>query len=211
MEEGVVLTALTGTPSTQQAADAGWNPLKWLKKQAKLLKREVLAMYYAIDDPETPFLCKVIPFFVLAYALSPLDLIPDFIPVLGIIDDLLLLPALIWLAIWLLPSKVMERARERAQHEPMTLQKNWPVAVLIYLLWLASLEWLAWYLCMRFGSANVQQWTVPGMIAMGTVLSACFVWWLVHTMRRAKAKAQAKDALLQAEGLEDPLLPGGQV
>lgn len=66
----------------------------------------MLALYYATHHPGTPFFSKIIPFLVLAYALSPIDLIPDFIPVVGLLDDLLLLPVLMWLAIKLIPSEV---------------------------------------------------------------------------------------------------------
>lgn len=63
-------------------------------------------MYYAVHDPRTPLLSKIIPWFVLAYALSPLDLIPDFIPVLGFLDDMLLLPLGLWLSYKLIPAEV---------------------------------------------------------------------------------------------------------
>ena len=69
----------------------------WLKQAAKQLKRSVLALFYATQDPDVGWAPKVIAVIVLAYALSPMDLIPDFIPVLGILDDLLLLPGMIWL------------------------------------------------------------------------------------------------------------------
>jgi uncharacterized membrane protein YkvA (DUF1232 family) len=71
--------------------------LSWLKRAAKQLKRNVLALYYATQDPDVGWAPRVIAAFVLAYALSPMDLIPDFIPVLGIIDDLILLPGMLWL------------------------------------------------------------------------------------------------------------------
>lgn len=71
--------------------------LPWLKRAAKQLKRSVLALYYATQDPNVGWVPRMIAAFVLAYALSPMDLIPDFIPVLGFIDDLILLPGMIWL------------------------------------------------------------------------------------------------------------------
>ena len=69
----------------------------WLQHAAEQLKRSVLALFYASQDPSVGWAPRVIAAFVLAYALSPLDLIPDFIPVLGILDDLILLPGMIWL------------------------------------------------------------------------------------------------------------------
>lgn len=71
--------------------------LPWLKHAAKQLKRNVLAVYYATLDPAVGWAPRCIAAVALAYALSPMDLIPDFIPVLGIIDDLILLPGLLWL------------------------------------------------------------------------------------------------------------------
>lgn len=66
----------------------------------------MLALYYALHDPRTPLLSKLVPWLVLAYALSPLDLIPDFIPVLGYLDDLLLLPLGLWLSCKMIPAEV---------------------------------------------------------------------------------------------------------
>ena len=65
------------------------------KAWAKRLKREVLALYYSTEDPATPWYAKVLPFLALAYALSPIDLIPDFFPVLGYLDDVIILPVMI--------------------------------------------------------------------------------------------------------------------
>lgn len=76
--------------------------LSWLKLAAKRLKRNVLAVYYATLDPDVGWAPRFIAGFALAYALSPMDLIPDFIPVLGIIDDLVLLPGMLWLVSLLL-------------------------------------------------------------------------------------------------------------
>ncbi len=79
------------------------------KDQVKALKQDVLALYYAAHDPRTPWLARLLPLLAVAYALSPLDLIPDFIPVLGLLDDLLLLPVLIWLSVKLIPQQVSAR------------------------------------------------------------------------------------------------------
>ncbi len=67
------------------------------------MTRESLALYYVARDPRTPWYAKLLAGAIVAYALSPIDLIPDFIPVLGLLDDLLLLPAAIWLAVRLVP------------------------------------------------------------------------------------------------------------
>lgn len=73
-----------------------------LRRWARQLKRDVLALWFARRHPQTPWHAKALGAFVVAYALSPIDLIPDFIPVLGFLDDVILLPGLIWLTLRLL-------------------------------------------------------------------------------------------------------------
>jgi uncharacterized membrane protein YkvA (DUF1232 family) len=85
-----------------------------LKKWARALKRDVHAVYLAARDPRTPWYAKALALLVAGYALSPIDLIPDFIPVVGYLDDLILVPAGIWLVIRLIPPQVMAEHRERA-------------------------------------------------------------------------------------------------
>jgi uncharacterized membrane protein YkvA (DUF1232 family) len=85
------------------------------RQWARRIKRDALTLWFARSHPDTPWHAKALALVVLAYALSPIDLIPDFIPVLGYLDDVLLLPALIWLAVRLLPPHVLAQARERAQ------------------------------------------------------------------------------------------------
>ena len=85
-----------------------------LRGWAIALKRNVLALWIAARDERTPLAAKLIAGLVAAYALSPIDLIPDFIPVLGLLDDLLLLPAGIWLAIRLIPGSLMKEFRSKA-------------------------------------------------------------------------------------------------
>ncbi len=81
---------------------------------AKGLKLDVLALWFALKHPMIPFWAKVVCFVAVAYALSPIDLIPDFIPVLGYLDALILVPALVWLALKLIPAEVMNHSREQA-------------------------------------------------------------------------------------------------
>lgn len=90
-------------------------PLTGLKEQARRLKRETFALYLAARDPRTPWYVKALVVGIVAYALSPIDLIPDFIPLLGYLDDLILLPLGIALAIRLIPPAVLADCRERAQ------------------------------------------------------------------------------------------------
>lgn len=85
-----------------------------LRQWAKRVKRDGLTLWFASKHPQTPWYAKALGLFVVAYALSPIDLIPDFIPVLGYVDDVLLLPGLIWLTIKLLPADVLNECRQRA-------------------------------------------------------------------------------------------------
>lgn len=81
---------------------------------AKQIKRDVYAVWFAARDPETPFIAKLLALLVAAYAISPIDLIPDFIPVLGYLDDLILVPFGIILVLRLVPAEVMQRCRLQA-------------------------------------------------------------------------------------------------
>lgn len=86
--------------------------LEHLKSRARVLKNETFAIYLAAKDPRTPWIAKVIAVLTVAYALSPIDLIPDFIPILGYLDDVIIVPAGIALAIQSIPAEVLEDARK---------------------------------------------------------------------------------------------------
>ena len=86
-----------------------------LKERVLALQRELVVLYLAFRDPRTPWYARAWIVLVLAYALSPIDLIPDFIPVLGLLDDLLLVPLGIWLALRLVPAGLAEELRGRAE------------------------------------------------------------------------------------------------
>ncbi len=107
-----------------------------LKTKAKSIKKQLTAVYYAYQDPEVKLLPKIIIAVCIGYALSPIDLIPDFIPVLGYLDDLIILPALITLAIKLIPKDVMDKAKIMAESEPLNLKKNWGFAIIFILIWI---------------------------------------------------------------------------
>jgi uncharacterized membrane protein YkvA (DUF1232 family) len=111
-----------------------------LRAWARTLKQDTLALYLAARHPQTPRLAKLIIAGVVAYALSPIDLIPDFIPVLGYLDDLILLPLGISLAIRMLPPGLLDECRERAR---MTFAEGKPVSRLagfmILLIWVTTL------------------------------------------------------------------------
>lgn len=106
-----------------------------LAEWAHALKRESLVLYYAARDPRTPWYAKVLAGVIVAYALSPIDLIPDFIPVLGLLDELLLLPIGIWLALRLVPATVLAEARRRAE-STLERPKSRAAAVVIVAIWI---------------------------------------------------------------------------
>ena len=129
----------------------GWlSRLAALRLWARRLRLEVVAVYFAARDPRTPRALRWLALLVAAYALSPVDLIPDFIPVLGWLDDIILVPLGIWLIMRWLPPEVLQASRRKAealQRKPRSLM----AAVFIALLWaLAALavgvalwRWLA--------------------------------------------------------------------
>ena len=105
---------------------------------ARRLKRETYTLYLAYRDPRVPWYARVVAACVVAYAFSPIDLIPDFIPVLGYLDDLVLVPLGIALAIRLIPPPVLADCRARAAARLDTPRPvNWLVAALIVAVWLA--------------------------------------------------------------------------
>lgn len=111
-----------------------------LRVWAKRIKRDGITLWFAVKHPCVPWYAKALGVFVVAYALSPIDLIPDFIPVLGYLDDVLLLPGLIWLAIRMIPQPVVEECRAKADHW-MDIAKAKPVSrvggVVIVGVWIA--------------------------------------------------------------------------
>jgi uncharacterized membrane protein YkvA (DUF1232 family) len=114
-----------------------------LKQQARKLKAEGAALYHAYRDRRTPLAARVLIAFTLAYLLSPVDLVPDFIPVLGQLDDLLIVPLLITLSIRLIPAEVMAVARARAAESGrMGKRTNWVFGILVVALWCLGGYWL---------------------------------------------------------------------
>jgi len=86
-----------------------------LKAWAQALKRDVMTLWFALKHPQTPWYARVLAVVVTAYALSPVDLIPDFIPILGYLDDLILVPVGVWLLLKILPDQVLKDSRDQAQ------------------------------------------------------------------------------------------------
>ena len=117
-----------------------------MKNWARLVKRDIHALYLCSRDPRVPWHAKALAIFVAAYALSPIDLIPDFVPVLGYLDDVILVPVGIWLVVRLIPAHVMAEHRElaAAAHDRPVSRT---AAAVIVAIWIASAilcSWLIW-------------------------------------------------------------------
>ena len=95
-----------------------------LKERAKQLKTDIPTVFLALKDKETPILAKIFATLTVVYALSPVDLVPDFIPVLGYLDDVILLPALAALTIRLIPKEVLDRNRKAAEGFGRTVSRR---------------------------------------------------------------------------------------
>jgi uncharacterized membrane protein YkvA (DUF1232 family) len=121
---------------------AGW--LGRARTWARGIKRDVLVVWHAARDPRTPWAVRLLALAVAAYALSPIDLIPDMIPVLGLLDDLLIVPLGLLLVLRLLPPAVLADARERAA-ATLARPRSLVAAAVFVLLWLAAAAVLLWW------------------------------------------------------------------
>lgn len=108
-----------------------------LKEKAKEIKRELAALYCAYRHPGVPWYAKAFMALVIGYALSPIDLIPDFIPVLGYLDDLILIPAGITVALRMIPKGIIEECRaQAADMDKSSMGKSWIAAGVILVVWI---------------------------------------------------------------------------
>ena len=112
-----------------------------LRARARILKRDTYAVYVAARHPRTPWYAKVLAAAVVAYALSPFDLIPDFIPVVGYLDDLIIVPLGIAAVLRLMPADVIEECRAQAQVH-MERHVSWIGAAFKVALWVVAATWL---------------------------------------------------------------------
>ena len=127
----------------------------WLKDWGRVIERDVHALYLASRDPRVPWYAKAMAMVVTGYALSPIDLIPDFIPVVGYLDDVILVPLGILLVIWFIPPDIMSEHRNLAAAAPER-----PVcrtaAIVIACIWFASISLCVWLAYCYFGRAPTQ-------------------------------------------------------
>lgn len=112
--------------------------LEKLKSRARALKNEAFAVYLAAKDLRTPWYAKAVAFLTIAYAFSPIDLIPDFIPILGYLDDLFIVPAGIALAIRLIPPEVLAEAREKAATSGLDRRVGYVGMLMIVMVWIVA-------------------------------------------------------------------------
>jgi uncharacterized membrane protein YkvA (DUF1232 family) len=113
-----------------------------MKVWAKRLKQQILVLYLAYKDDRVPWYAKLFTACVVAYALSPVDLIPDFIPVLGYLDDVILVPLGILLALKMIPDEVITECEIKAEEMMQREQpKNWAAGSIIILIWVVILLW----------------------------------------------------------------------
>jgi uncharacterized membrane protein YkvA (DUF1232 family) len=121
-----------------------------IKLWARALKRDAYAVYLAARDPRTPWYVKLLAVVVAAYAFSPIDLIPDFIPIIGYLDDLILVPLGIWLVVSLIPEKAMAEYRARASEVMQRPHGGKIAAIAIIVIWMVSAALLCWFALSRW-------------------------------------------------------------
>jgi uncharacterized membrane protein YkvA (DUF1232 family) len=114
------------------------------KQWARKIKSDVVVLYIAGRDPRTPWNAKAVAIAVAAYAISPIDLIPDFIPVVGYLDDIIIVPIGIMLAVRLIPVDLMAEFRQAAVGRGR-LPTHWAVGAIIVAIWILGFAALAWW------------------------------------------------------------------
>ena len=123
--------------------------LEKLKSRARALKHEAFAVYIAAKDPRTPWYAKALIFFVIAHTFSPIDLIPDFIPILGYLDDLIITPGGLWLAVRLIPPEVLEEARSKVAASGLDRSVGYVGAGIIIIVWILVLVAIVYFIKVR--------------------------------------------------------------
>jgi len=131
--------------SARATSDDDYLVLEQPKAWARAIRRDVVAVWIAARDPRVPWYAKALALAVAAYALSPIDLIPDFIPVLGYLDDLIIVPLGILLVIKLIPAELMAEFRAEAARREAA-PRSTVAAVVIVLTWIAAAGLLLWWL-----------------------------------------------------------------
>lgn len=120
--------------------------LQWMKAWARGIKQDIATLWLAARCPDVPWLAKAVAAATVAYALSPIDLIPDFVPVLGYLDDLVIVPAGILLAIRLIPTDTLARLRRQAEATPRLPASRIGLVAVIWIWLVAAATAVAWLL-----------------------------------------------------------------
>jgi uncharacterized membrane protein YkvA (DUF1232 family) len=126
--------------------------LQKLLQWANRLKADAVTLWFCYRDARTPLIAKMLAIGIVAYAFSPIDLIPDFIPVLGLLDEAILLPIAIWFTLKFIPGPILDECRGKATlwlAEKHAKPRNWFGAAIIIALWILA-AWLAWIICRRW-------------------------------------------------------------
>ncbi len=121
------------------------NILIRIKEKTKKLKTDIFALYFAYKDPRVPWYAKILILLLLGYLVSPIDLIPDFIPVIGYLDDLLIFSLTIYILIRLIPKEVFQECKDKASNEQIKIKSKWPITFLIIVIWI-----VVFYILIKF-------------------------------------------------------------
>ena len=118
--------------------------IKKTKETLLILQNKVKILYFAYKNPKLSILPKLLILITIGYALSPIDLIPDFIPILGYIDDLIIIPILITISLKLIPQNILDQSIVEANKSNLKLPKNWIAASIIIFIWIGMLGLISW-------------------------------------------------------------------
>lgn len=113
--------------------------LERIREKVERMKRDTLALYYAYNNPAIPFPATLFIWLTIGYLLSPIDLIPDFIPIIGLLDDLIIVPLLITASISLIPKEIWQESLLQAKLKPLNLKKSNYFIVIILFVWMLAI------------------------------------------------------------------------
>lgn len=202
-------THMSSSHAEHRGGIFGW--YKWIEKTIKALKSHLLTIYYAQQHESCGWMPRLLASLAVAYAISPIDLIPDFIPFLGLIDDMVILPALFWVAIRMIPEEAMQYGRSRAEEEPLRLSSCWEMAVVFFILWDICLGVLLWFI-LKACCGGSMSLLLRSCIVVGSVMGAGIAegLWLFSTIqkeRQCSVTNSVQDQTVEdVEDIEKPLL-----
>lgn len=107
-----------------------------LKEKSILLKQNIITLYFASKHPDLSLKPKLLILFIIGYTMSPIDLIPDFVPIIGYLDDIIIIPLLISLVLKMIPQQILIESRKKAKEEKILLSNNWFFGIAFILFWI---------------------------------------------------------------------------